>query len=111
MMRKSLLVFACLAIVSLFGTNVAESCCRCRAARCCYVASPCYYCVPTCSWTCCAPCRGWSCCYYRYRTCRHYYGVPGWAVSGCSACAPAAASPSETSLTPVPEKGAAPPSK
>ena len=73
MMRKSLLVFGFLAIVSLFGTNVAESCCRCRATRCCYyVASPCYCCARHVLGPAATPCCGWSCCYYRYRTCRCY---------------------------------------
>lgn len=110
MMRRIVLVFGLLTVVCLFEAEAAQACGR-YATRCCYAASPCYWCVPTCSWTCCDPCCGWSCCYYRYSTCRCYCVVPSQAASGCSACAPAAPSPSGTNLTPIPEKGAAPPNK
>jgi hypothetical protein len=112
MMRKSLLVFGLLAIVSLLGANAAQGCGGWWAARpCYYVASPCYCYVPTCSWTCCDPCCGWSCCYYSYPTYRYYSIAPSQVVSGCSSCGPAAPSPSGASLKPVPEKGAAPQNK
>jgi len=111
MMRKSLLVFGLLAIVCLFGSQAAHGCSGWWTARpCYYVASPCYY-VPTCSWTCCAPCCGWSCCYYSCSPCRCYSVAPYQDVSGCSSCAPAAPSPSGASVNPIPERGAAPPSK
>ena len=106
MMRKSFLAFGLLAIICLFEANTAQAC----GPRCCYVASPCYWCVPTCSWTCCEPCCGWSCC-YRYSTCRCYTVVPSQGVSGCSTCAPVAPSPSGANLKPIPEKGAAPPNR
>ena len=109
MMRKSFLAFSLLAIVSLFGANVAQGCGGCWAPRsCCYVASPCCCYVPTCSWTCCDPCCRWSCCYYSYSTCRCYSVVPSQGVSGCSSCGPVATSPSGASLKPVPEKGVVP---
>jgi hypothetical protein len=112
MMRKSFLVFGFLMILSLFGPNVAESCCRCRTGCCCYyVASPCYCCTPTCSWSCCDPCCGWSCCYSRCAACRCYTVVPSQGLSGCSACAPAAPSSGGASLKPVPEKAAVPQSR
>jgi hypothetical protein len=112
MMRKSLPVFALLAIVSLLGANAAHGCDGWWAPRpCYYVASPCYCYMPTCSWTCCDPCCGWSCCYYSYPTYRYYSIAPSQAVSSCSSCGPDAPSPIGASLRPVPEKGAVPQNK
>jgi len=122
MMRRSLLLIGLLAMIALFGANVAQACGGCWvpqtcyhvAGSCCYVAGPCYCYTPTCSYTyccdpccnpCCDPCCGCSCCYPTYRTYRCYYRVaPGQAVSGCPSCTAVPSSPNGAGLKPTPEK-------
>ncbi len=112
-MRKSLVVFGLLAILSLFGGNAAQACGGWWApAPCCFVASPCCYYVPACCEIyCCGPCCDWSCCCYGCTEYRCYGVVPSQVVSGCSSCAPAAASPSGGRLMPIPDKNAASPNQ
>ena len=105
MMRKSFVVLGLLAILSLFGSNAAQACGGwCAPAPCYYVASPCCCYVPACCQVyCCGPCCDWPCCCYSCTESCCYSVVPGQAVSACSSCAPATASPRGGNLKPIPD--------